>query len=759
MLTVKLFLWALITGAFSWKCGLTEQRAHDISAKVRAGRSLQTAKVFARTATVGPIRIHVRYGDISVLSNTLQTRLKTVTIPAVVSWYSHILSLHNLSENWSTQETTCIEFSVPPLHRTTGIPNTDLVLYVKATTDADDNYVAYAAACAFDGEGSAKSPMAGMIMINSAFYTLDSGTDNEFTTLIHEVAHVLAFNDVYFPKFVQADGSLVENPMVDITVRGRPATILTTPKVIEKARAAFNCPSLEGVELENQGGAGTAKAHWDKRIMLNDFMVGDINPDAGFSDITMAVFEDSGWYSVNYDYTDQIYLGRNRGCSFFTSNCVVDGVAQFPEFCDEIDAPLCSGRGTKKAVCGLFINTENFPEPYQYFSNPQQGGYDELADYCPIAYSESNNDCTGRTPAPSIEPLYGEKVCADCRCFTGTYVQSGSTPSAHSGCHQVTCSGGVASVLVGSISVQCPAAGGQVSGIQGFDGYITCPPYDEACQPVYCLHLCSGLGKCVDGKCQCDIGYGGDDCSVKDDSACKTCDRAATPSCSACPPPCHSSCTHCAAPSLEGCMNEEEADFAQYVATTYSLPLTDETNGVMCYRQPVPRLDCDPLTEVTKAITEDLAGLHPTADQCYELLTVQWPFVAHWFNVFFSDFRPPEAAIPEETNMLKAVLQLWILQYGPSELSANPLWQGLISTFNNVALDWTQLLAWKGSQGISSGYSADGITKSSFPAALEASLTLASPELELFNLFSTLCDYPCSLALQCDQLGVHKCTS
>ena len=29
----------------------------------------------------------------------------------------------------------------------------------------------------------------------------------------------------------------------------------------------FNCPSLQGVELENQGGGGTALSHWEKRIL------------------------------------------------------------------------------------------------------------------------------------------------------------------------------------------------------------------------------------------------------------------------------------------------------------------------------------------------------------------------------------------------------------------------------------------------------------------------------------------------------------
>ena len=34
-----------------------------------------------------------------------------------------------------------------------------------------------------------------------------------------------------------------------------------------EGRAHFNCPTLGGVELENQGGSGTAGSHWEKRIL------------------------------------------------------------------------------------------------------------------------------------------------------------------------------------------------------------------------------------------------------------------------------------------------------------------------------------------------------------------------------------------------------------------------------------------------------------------------------------------------------------
>jgi len=35
----------------------------------------------------------------------------------------------------------------------------------------------------------------------------------------------------------------------------------------EQAMAHYNCSTLRGVEVENQGGAGTATSHWEQRIL------------------------------------------------------------------------------------------------------------------------------------------------------------------------------------------------------------------------------------------------------------------------------------------------------------------------------------------------------------------------------------------------------------------------------------------------------------------------------------------------------------
>ena len=42
---------------------------------------------------------------------------------------------------------------------------------------------------------------------------------------------------------------------------------MVTERVMAEGRDHFNCTVLEGVELENQGGLGTAFSHWEKRIL------------------------------------------------------------------------------------------------------------------------------------------------------------------------------------------------------------------------------------------------------------------------------------------------------------------------------------------------------------------------------------------------------------------------------------------------------------------------------------------------------------
>jgi hypothetical protein len=233
------------------------------------------------------------------------------------------------------------------------------------------------------------------------------------------------------------------------------------------------------------------------------------------------------------------------------------------------------------------------------------------------------------------------------------------------------------------------------------------------------------------GTCSCEQGY-----------------VYKSPATSACQP-CYSGCTYCVGTTQGACMGSKElAIFATYLASSFSLPLLDQTNGLICYRQPVPGQSCNPLPEaMASSIISDASGLHPTLDQCYRFLRVQWPYITLWFGELFPTFTPPASATETEVYSLKTMLWLWILQFGPAVLSSEPAWQVLVGVFNsNNPLSWGQMLAWNGA------YLAGG-SAHAFPKGF----TFSPTERELFNHFSQVCaSSTCTHKSQCKQVSASS---
>jgi hypothetical protein len=50
-------------------------------------------------------------------------------------------------------------------------------------------------------------------------------------------------------------------------------TKVVSPTVLARVRDHFGCPTLNGAELENDGGNGTALSHWEARIFQGEAMV------------------------------------------------------------------------------------------------------------------------------------------------------------------------------------------------------------------------------------------------------------------------------------------------------------------------------------------------------------------------------------------------------------------------------------------------------------------------------------------------------
>ena len=199
---------------------------------------------------------------------------------------------------------------------------------------------------------------------------------------LHELSHILAFNYYLFEYFQG-----IKYPITKAIINGVERTLLKTPKVLEYARGHFGCPSLGGVELENQGGEGSVGSHWESRIMLGDYMISEDYSEQVISDITLAVFEDSGWYSVNY-YTGGLFkTGKAEGCDFLQTTCIDKNKneTRFPlDFCVIPFDDTCSPGYLNKGQC--YLRKGNVAEHYQYFEDNMAGF--KPADFCPVSFGE-----------------------------------------------------------------------------------------------------------------------------------------------------------------------------------------------------------------------------------------------------------------------------------------------------------------------------------------------------------------------------------
>ena len=300
----------------------------------------------------------------------------------------------------------------------------------------------------------------------------------------HEISHILAFNDNLFPYFIG-----IKNPITKAIINGVERTLLKTPKVLEYARGHFGCPSLGGVELENQGGSGSAGSHWEGRIMFGDYMISIDYSEIVVSDITLAVFEDSGWYSVNYFTGGLFKTGKAEGCEFLQNTCIDRNTqkARFSlDFCDDNSFGYCTPGHLIKGYCYL-VSFSSVPEEYQYFNDKTKlGGYESF-DYCPISINSDIKDrCDEFGNAATNETVGNKSFCFETFLFEYKPFDFYNINSIYPKCFEVKeCNYNTLSYTIGISSENnfiCPnAVYRKEYKVENSSGSITCPPFWRIC--------------------------------------------------------------------------------------------------------------------------------------------------------------------------------------------------------------------------------------------------------------------------------------
>lgn len=475
--------------------------------------------------------------------------IRDTIIPQTMSYWSQALKVVPVEGNlqMSTSELAnrlyCgdSEFSlVPPEHVTDGIPDTDLILYVSASPSSrfcptGGSTLAVAVACNFD---AFDRPTAGAINFCLDKIDIDNMDDpvtiqDNLDVAIHETGHILGMSGNSYKYFYDPNtgeprtsrplkSSTVtcvdnvqrlttipdENTMrFFIATNGQRYASIVTEKVRTVARNQFNCQTLEGGQLENQPtGSSCHGDHWDERFYYIENLSGVVSSFNNFiSPLSLALFEDSGWYKANYTMSEIGSFGHAAGCDFVEQNCIIDGqVKDFGRgmFCDEAGERGCSADHTHKLACSLADYSLRYPpqpppQQFQYFSNPNLGG-PKQNDYCPVYGSTYGGKkaaelvCTDGSNTPALN-LYSEVYGSDSKCV--------ETSTGEGRCYPVQCiyDERVVKIQIRGEWKTCEddfqsLTISSSTGLLG--GTVYCPRLASVCPDLFCPKNCAGAGVC-----------------------------------------------------------------------------------------------------------------------------------------------------------------------------------------------------------------------------------------------------------------------
>ncbi|KAL3104237.1 hypothetical protein niasHS_002264 [Heterodera schachtii] len=444
-----------------------------------------------------------------------------------------------------------------------GVSDTDFLLYVSAVDTQrcrNEETIAYAAHC--QQESELDRPIAGHVNIcPGALSTHAHDQEVLLSTVKHEILHALGFSAGLYAFFRDAEGkprskrNLNNRPLSFNRERGyydadpstvrtvvredwwtaegqipHPIHLMVTERVREEARRHFTCDRLEGAELENQGGDGTAMTHWEKRLFENEAMTGTHTQNPVYSRLTLALMEDSGWYRANYSTAEQLHWGHGLGCSFAMESCgkwiweKLESNQSTAPFCANIKhdgsrslaTTRCTDQRDSLALCNLVPYKKPLPIDYRNFAHlhgvrhegtKYYGGSVELADFCPYNQEfewravnstdrrDSRCELLGNAPTDSVANAVLEIYGIGSRCFDlaaywterkcgriRTYSQF------MAGCYAFVCSEGRLHIrLHNSTRLYTCFRPGQTVHIRRIvdgwlrEGRIACPPCEEMC--------------------------------------------------------------------------------------------------------------------------------------------------------------------------------------------------------------------------------------------------------------------------------------
>ncbi|EGR29768.1 leishmanolysin family protein, putative [Ichthyophthirius multifiliis] len=404
----------------------------------------------------------------------------------------------------------CQNINIPPKYRADGERNSDIHIWVAQYNSPDSSNLANAVHCQMDP--ALKRVNYGVIMVNLdkiLQQNTNPGFKSDLNVILHEMLHILGFSRGLYRYWINPQtGNYYDNEINNyvrtVPIRGKQTIIMSTPNVLATARKYYGCPTLEGMQLENDGDINSIGSHWEKTILFDELMTADSSGrEFILSIFTIAVLKDTGYYAeVNESMANNIQWGKNKGCDFALKACQSN--TYYPEFSQIEHSPVqCSSQndGYGQVFESSFMDN---------CKNIKNSVYCE--DYSKQTYYDEN----------TLE-YYG----GNSRCFRST-ANDGKGINFHRNtrCHHVLCSPDFTYITIGFPNQKLQKLictqqdeGKQIEVVQGKPefGFISCPDnLREFCSySPECPKYCSQKGICINGQCKCTFGWMGSDCDIQ----------------------------------------------------------------------------------------------------------------------------------------------------------------------------------------------------------------------------------------------------
>ncbi|ORC87084.1 surface protease GP63 [Trypanosoma theileri] len=368
----------------------------------------------------------------------------------------------------------CEYFTVPDEHHTEGVENADFVFYVGSGPGTS-----FGVTCA--PEDLSSRPIAGAMNIAVFKY---AGLRLSVRSIAHEMAHALGFDYERMKEL---------NMVTTVTnVRDKDRVLVNTAVTKEKAQEHYNCPELQGMELNNEEQEegedqeeDEVSSHWSVRLARDELMAPPTGLTAGYyTALTMSTFEGLGYYKANWGMEEPMSWGHKGGCDFINGSCMTNGVTAFPKtFCNDTKFRCTSDRHaigrcelSKDVESKVFLDQCPTMEPIWKL----EGEEEEEEESSPTSL------CTDGEEGLFPGSLTGEDSwCLDAESLTVVTNKRSMRNAIRGVCARVKCSSG------GGVKVQykgndkwhdCPEGKSiDVRSSAFTNGKIKCPKYDEVC--------------------------------------------------------------------------------------------------------------------------------------------------------------------------------------------------------------------------------------------------------------------------------------